>query len=209
MARILLDLCLTFGASSFITGGGEFTAVVIDHLCRWLKVPIEFGPAGHPRGQGSVERAGAWMQDVLSEICKTWPTRWDEYVASACWIERIMPDLSLSSTITPFELLFGCSPRTTLDVLVPQMDDTENTGGLTNFIEDRRHNMREVTEAMKKIHQSRVKTRHRRNAEVRRPSSGVGSVEGDLVLARESESSLFQQGMGRSWYMRSGRAHGR
>ena len=149
------------------------------------------------------------MQDVLSEICKTWPTRWDEYVASACWIERIMPDLSLSSTITPFELLFGCSPRTTLDVLVPQMDDTENTGGLTNFIEDRRHNMREVTEAMKKIHQSRVKTRHRRNAEVRRPSSGVGSVEGDLVLARESESSLFQQGMGRSWYMRSGRAHGR
>ena len=111
--------------------------------------------------------------------------------------------------MTPFQLLFGRSQRTILDVLVPQMDDTENTGGLTNFIEDRRHNMREVTEAMKKIHQSRVKTRHRRNAEVRRPSSGVGSVEGDLVLARESESSLFQQGMGRSWYMRSGRAHGR
>ena len=158
-------------------------------------MPIYVGPVDHPRGQGSVERDGVWIQDVLSKICKTWPTRWDEYVAPACWIKRTMPDPSLPS-MTPFQLLFGRSPCTTLVMSVPQMDDTENTGGLTNFIEDRRHNMREVTEAMKKIHQSRVKTRHRRNAEVRRPSSGVGSVEGDLVLARESESSLFQQGMG-------------
>ena len=77
VARILLDLCLTFGVPSFIMadGRGEFTAAVIEHLCRWLKVPIEFGPADHPRGQRSVERTGAWTQDVLSEICKTWPKR--------------------------------------------------------------------------------------------------------------------------------------
>ena len=149
------------------------------------------------------------MQDVLSEICKTWPTRSDEYVAPACWIKRTMPDPSLSSAMTPFHLLFGRSPRTTLDVLVPQMNDTETTGGLTDFIEKRQHNMREVAEALKKIHESRVKTRQRRNADIRLPSSGVGSVEGDLVLARESESSLFRQGMGPIWYMRRGRAHGR
>ena len=67
MTRVLLDLCLTFGVPSFIraSGGGEFTATVIEHLCGWLKVPIEFGPADHSRGQGSVERAEAWMQDVL------------------------------------------------------------------------------------------------------------------------------------------------
>ena len=66
VARILL-LCLTSGVPSFIraSGGGEFTATVIEHLCGWLKVPIEFGPADHSRGQGSVERAEAWMQDVL------------------------------------------------------------------------------------------------------------------------------------------------
>ena len=155
----MLDLCLTFGVPSFIMadGRGEFTAAVIEHLCRWLKVPIEFGPADHPRGQGSVERAGTWMQDVLSEICKTWPTRWDKYVGPACWIKRTMPDSSLPSAMTPFQLLFGRSPRTTLDVLVPQMDDTETTGGLTNFVENRRHNMREVAEALKKIRESRVK----------------------------------------------------
>ena len=97
--------------------------------------------------------------------------------------------------MTPFQLLFGRSPHTALDVLVPQMDDTETAGGLPNFIENRRHNMREVVEALKKIHESGVKTRQRRNAEIQRPSSGVGSVEGDIVLARESESSLVRQGM--------------
>ena len=53
--------------------------------------------------------------------------------------------------MTPFQLLFGRSPRTSLDV--------ETTGGPTNFIENRQHNMREVAEVLKKIHESRVKTR--------------------------------------------------
>ena len=107
-----------------------------------------------------------------------------------------MLDPSLSSTMTSCQLLFGCSPRTAFDVLVPQMDDTETTVGLSNFIENRRHNMREFAEEVKKIQESRVKTRQRRSMEIRRPSSGLGSVEDDLVLARESESSRFRQGMG-------------
>ena len=84
VARLLLDLGLTFGMPSFIRadGGGEFTAAVMEHLCPWLRVPIKFGPADHSRGQVSVERVGAWMQDVLPEHCKAWPTRWDEYVLS-------------------------------------------------------------------------------------------------------------------------------
>ena len=36
VARLLLDLCLTFGVSWFIRadGGGELTAAVMEHLCR-------------------------------------------------------------------------------------------------------------------------------------------------------------------------------
>ena len=62
---------------------------------------------------------------------------------------------SLPSAMTPFQLLFGRSPRITLDVLVPQMDDAEATGGLSNSIESRRHNMREVAEALKKLHEDK------------------------------------------------------
>ena len=74
------------------------------------------------------------MQDVLSELYKAWPTRWDEYVAAACWIKRTTPDPALPSAMTPIQLLVGRSPRSTLDMLIPQMDDTETTGGLNTFI---------------------------------------------------------------------------
>ena len=81
------------------------------------------------------------MKDVSSEIFKTWATRWDEYVAPACRIERATSDPSLPSAMTPFQLLFDRSPRTTLGTLIPQMDDMEATGGLTNLIENSRHSI--------------------------------------------------------------------
>ena len=101
---------------------------------------------------------------MLSELCKAWPTRWDEYVALACWIKRTMPDPSLPSAMTPFQLLSGRSPRTSLDMLVPQMDDIETTGSLENFIEERRHDLREVREALERMHEHREKARQRHNA---------------------------------------------
>ena len=168
----------------------------MEHLCRWLKVKIDYGPADHPRGQGSVERVGAWILDVLSELCKAWPTRWDEYVALACWIKRTMPDPSLPSAMTPFQLLFGRSPRTSLDMLVPQMDDTEATGSLENFIEGRRHNLREVREELERMRDGREKARQHHNAAIQRPSAGTRVAKGDLVLARESDSSIHRQGRG-------------
>ena len=183
VARLPLDLCLTFGVPSYIRadGRGEFTAAVWEHLCRWSRVPIRFGPPDHPRGQINVERAGARMQDVLSELRKAWSTRWAEYVAAACWIKRSMPDPSLPSAMTSFQLLFGRSLRTTLDMLVPKMDDTEATGGLSNFIENRTHNMREVAEALKKLHEDKEVARQRRNAGISRPYAGVNVAEGNLV----------------------------
>ena len=92
IARLLLDLCLTFEVPSCIRAdrGGEFTATVTEYLYRWIKVQINFGPADHPRGQDSVERAGEWIVGVLSKLCKAWPTRWNEHVALACSIKRAL-----------------------------------------------------------------------------------------------------------------------
>ena len=59
-----------------------------------------------------------------------WPERWDEYVSPACWIKRAMPDPTLPGNGSPFEILFGRKPRTSLDTIVPQMDDSEITGDL-------------------------------------------------------------------------------
>ena len=98
--------------------------------------------------------------------------------------------------MTPFQLLFGRSPRTSLDMLVPQMDDTDATGGLDNCIEGHRHNLREVREALERMRGGREKARQHHNAAIQRPSAGARVTRRDLVLARERDSSLHRQGMG-------------
>ncbi len=92
--------------------------------------------------------------------------------------------------MTPFQLLFGRTPRTSLDMLVPQMDDKDTTGGLENFIDEHRHNLRDVREALGRMREQREKARQRHNASIQRPSAGTRIAAGDLVLARESDSSL-------------------
>ena len=56
--------------------------------------------------------------------------------------------------------------------------------------------MREVAEALKKLHEDKEVARQRHNAGISLPSAGVNVAVRDPVLARESVSALFRQGMG-------------
>ena len=199
VARVLTELCLTFGVPRVIRcdAGEEFGAEVVTHLCRWLHADIVFGPSDHPRGQGAVERLGGWLQELLAELCRSWPERWDEYVSPAIWIKSTLPDVALPSNMTPCELLFGREPRTSLDSLVHLSAETEQSGVLNNFVERRKHDLREVRLALEKQHKLRVTARARANASISRPSAGVALEKGSLVLVRESESSKHRDNRGR------------
>ena len=124
-----------------------------------------------------------------------WLTWGDEYVALASGIKRTMPDPSLPSAMTPFQLLFDRSPRTSPEMLVPQMDDTKTTGDLENFIEKRCHNLRKVREALERVCEHREKARQRHNASIGRHSAGTRVAVSTLVFARERDSSLHRQRM--------------
>ena len=175
VARQLLQLCLTFGVPKAIRADGsrEFPADVIQSLRRWLKAKLLCGPADHPRAQGCVERLGSWIQDVLSELCAAWPKRWYEDVVLVCWIKRNLPDTSLPGKMSPFEILFGHKPRTTLDTLVPHMDDTEENGGLDALIEQRKKMLREVRQVLDRRHREKVAVRQKLHAQISRPFTGV------------------------------------
>lgn len=79
------------------------------------------------------------------------------------------------------------------------MDDTEVTGRISSFMETGRQNMREAAGALSKIYESKQAGRHRRSAKISRPPAGVTIAEGDIVLARERDCSLFRQGLGREF----------
>ena len=77
MAKKLLELLLSFGLPSSLRNdpGTEFTAEVVQHLCKWLNVAIDYGPTGHPRTQGTAERLGGWLHETFVELCKVTPFR--------------------------------------------------------------------------------------------------------------------------------------
>lgn len=85
VANYPLDLCLAFGTPAYIRSDrrGKFNAEVFNHICRWLNVDINYGPADNPRGKDAVERVRTWTHDVLSEPCKS-SKHWDNYVGAAC-----------------------------------------------------------------------------------------------------------------------------
>ena len=72
VVKKLLELLLTFGIPLSLRSdpGTEFNAVVVNHLCKWLNVTIDYGPTDHPRAQGAVERLGGWIHEILMELCK-------------------------------------------------------------------------------------------------------------------------------------------
>ena len=61
----LLELLPTFGIPLSLRSdpGTEFTGEVVQHLCKWLSVTIDYGPTEHPRAQGAVETLGGWIHE--------------------------------------------------------------------------------------------------------------------------------------------------
>lgn len=94
-----------------------------------------------------------------------------------------------------FPALLGGNPRTSLDILVPYMDYTEATGGLTNFMEGHRHSLREVHKALERMREEREKERQHHNATIQWPSAGIHVAKVNLVPAWEIENPLHWQEM--------------
>ena len=147
IALKLLELVTLFGIPRSIRSdqGSEFKAEAVSHLCRWLKVPIDYGPTDHPRAQGTVERLGGWLQGVLAELCSKWSSRWDSFVQPALWLHRTTPDPRLPGSPTPFRLLFGRNVRTQIEAVSPELDGSDLMDtGLHSLIANKQEDWRQV-----------------------------------------------------------------
>lgn len=135
------------------------------------------------------------MQDVLSEVCRPWLERWDEYAELACWMKRTMPDPSLPKIMSLFQILFGRSPCTPVDALVLQVDDGEEVLGLENSVERQRQRAQQVQAALVKRHADQEAARQSANVAMSRASKGAEAEVGDLVMVKEMESTLHRDGI--------------
>ena len=190
---------LTFGLPLYVRGDpeSEFTAEVMQHLCKWLNGTIAYGPVDHPCTQGTMERLGGWLHEALGELCKTWPRRWDEYVQPALWIHRTTPDLRLLGKPTPFRLFFGRDARTQLDATHAEINGGDFRCEMHSYVADKGQaytKVRDVRVALLKRHEDRQKSRESRNNEKGRTSVGARVVGGN-VLVKEAESVMARGGI--------------
>ena len=171
VTKKLLELLLTFGIPLSLRSdpGTEFTAEVVQPLCKWLNVTIDCDSTDHPRAQGAVERLGGWIHGTLVELCKSWPRRWDEYVQPALWLHRTALDPRLPGKATPLRLLFGRDCRTQMDATSSSPDD-EGMDGLHNLIADKNENLRQVQEVRKDLQHRHEQRRLRQEHHI----AGIG-----------------------------------
>lgn len=110
-----------------------------------MKVRIVHGPSNNPRGQGTAERKGAWLQGILSELCNTCLDNWDEYyVMPACWVKSNWHVATLPSNMAPFRILYSRDPRTPLDTLLSSPDGEEMEEDLKGFANRQKQVFREM-----------------------------------------------------------------
>lgn len=70
------------------------------------------------------------------------------------------------------------------------MDDSEQSGGLNTFVEQRRQILLEVRQTPEKRHRDRVESRRVAKAKMTRPSAETATNPGDLVLIKEVNRAL-------------------
>ena len=70
VAKKLLELMLIFEIPLYLRSDldVEFTAYVVQHLCKWLNATIDYGPLDPPRAQGTVKTLGCWVYETLGEL---------------------------------------------------------------------------------------------------------------------------------------------
>ena len=106
----------------------------------------------------------------------------------------MQPDESLPGHLSPYQMMFGRSPRTPLDQLSPNLDNSGATLGLEPTVEETRRKHMEVTQALRKRQAEKNRHRDLRNAQILRTSPGAKTQVGDIVLVRESSSTLHRDG---------------
>ena len=161
----------------------------MQHLCRCLKVSLDYGPTNHLRGQGAVERLGGWLHEALSHLCAACPRRWDDYVPVATWIHRVTPDTTLPGGASPYRILFGRDPRSHIDAVTPALDSNTLGQGLERTVADQQRMTQEIL-AYRNV--ARNRQREQRNARIIRESPGARAAVDDRVLVKEQVNTLHR-----------------
>ena len=94
--------------------GSHFTASTVQEIADQLGIEVTTTPAYNPKSS-PVERFHSTLKDLLSKLVGDHPQKWSQFLPHALFTIRTSYNRNLGAS--PFEILYGRRPTTSLDIL--------------------------------------------------------------------------------------------
>ena len=95
--------------------GSQFTSEMFKEYLQLLGINHVRSSAYHAQSNGVVERFHGTIKPMIRKVIEKQPKQWHRYLPALLFAVRELPNAS--TTFSPFELMFGRSPRGPIDLL--------------------------------------------------------------------------------------------
>lgn len=191
VAEALLSIFARVGLPQEILSdcGTQFVSDLMQEVYRLLSISSVTTTPYHPQSNGMVERFNGTLKSMLRKISLSQPREWDRYIPALLFAYRELPNETLG--FSPFELLFGHSPRGPLDLLAnhwtkPQENDVKN---VYQYVYDLYNRIRDTCDlAQECVKQKTAVYKHFADRKAKHRSLSVGDKV--LVLLTDEHNKL-------------------
>ena len=159
--------------------GANFTSQVIRHMCEMLNISQSRTTPYHPQGNGQCERMNRTLLDMLGTMSEEKKSKWKEHLQSM--VHAYNCTRHETTGYSPFELMFGRTPRIPVDVKFGLQEEEEGKA-YNEYIDELRSKLTDAYRiAGLKRDKAHGKSKTRYDTKIR----GATIQEGDAVLVKK------------------------
>jgi len=173
--------------------GANFTGKVISEMCRMLGIKRSTTSGYHPMGNGQCERLNRTLLDMLGTLSSEKKAHWKDFVQPL--VHAYNCTKCDVTGFSPFELMFGRTPKLPIDHHFGLVDETTETS-YNEYVENLR---KRLDESYRMAKGSMDKAQHRSKGRYDKKVRGNTLEEGDRVLVRKTKFEPGKNKLANKW----------
>ena len=179
-------ICIYGCPQSILTDqGGNFMGLVLQNLCKLLKIKKINTTAYHPESNGTLERSHRTLIEYLRHFIDKNGMDWDSWIKYSMFVYNTTPHSTIK--FMPYELVFGMLPNLPFSF----QNDTSIVYNYDDYLADFKHKM-QTSYAIAK--ENAMKSKHNSKIYYDRDSTNKNFQVGDLVwLKNENKITKLSQ----------------
>jgi hypothetical protein len=197
VANTIVEFITRFGVPEqiLLDQGTEFQSNLISEIFELLDIQrLRISPY-HPETDGLTERFNRTLKTMLTNYNNETQSDWDEHLNKLAFAYNI--STHSTTTVTPFELMFGRKAKLPIDIFYDSLKKDEQTSVDVGDRESpnlEQTYVKELSEHLKKIYQIAASNQEMKMQKAKiwydQQSTKSTFKRGDLVLVRDSQSKM-------------------